>query len=113
MANNGLIALMKLFELILPAEDQAILLRLIREKWRAYAPRYAVAFVFMGVVAGVTAASAWLMKDVINKIFVERDSAAVIWLPALVIGLYTAKGVASYFQEVILAQIGNAMVSET
>jgi len=104
---------MKLFEIILPEDDQQILVRLVREKWRIYAPRYAVAFVFMGVVAGVTAASAWLMKDVINKIFVERDAAAVVWLPALVVGLYTAKGVASYFQEVILAQVGNAMVAET
>ena len=104
---------MKLFEIILPEDDQQILVRLVREKWRIYAPRYAVAFAFMGVVAGVTAASAWLMKDVINKIFVERDAAAVVWLPALVVGLYTAKGVASYFQEVILAQVGNAMVAET
>ena len=104
---------MKLFEIILPEDDQQILVRLVREKWRLYAPRYAVAFAFMGVVAGVTAASAWLMKDVINKIFVERDAAAVVWLPALVVGLYTAKGVASYFQEVILAQVGNAMVAET
>jgi subfamily B ATP-binding cassette protein MsbA len=106
-------ALLKPLELILPAQDQAVLWRLLREKARDYAPRYAVAFFFMAVVAGVTAFSAWLMKDVINKIFVERDSAAVIWLPVLVICLYTAKGVASYFQEVTLAQIGNAMVAET
>jgi subfamily B ATP-binding cassette protein MsbA len=104
---------MKLLEFILPAEDQKILGRLLREKWREYSPRYAAAFSFMAIVAGITAFSAWLMKDVINKIFVERDGAAVIWLPALVLGLYTIKGIASYFQEVTLAQIGNAMVADT
>jgi ATP-binding cassette subfamily B protein len=104
---------MKLLEFILPAEDQRILGRLLREKWREYSPRYAAAFFFMAIVAGVTAFSAWLMKDVINKIFVERDGAAVVWLPALVLGLYTIKGMASYFQEVTLAQIGNAMVADT
>jgi subfamily B ATP-binding cassette protein MsbA len=104
---------MKILEFILPEEDQKILGRLLREKWREYSPRYAAAFFFMAIVAGVTAFSAWLMKDVINKIFVERDSAAVIWLPVLVIVLYTIKGIASYFQEVTLAQIGNAMVADT
>ncbi len=104
---------MKILEFILPEEDQKILGRLLREKWREYSPRYAAAFFFMAIVAGVTAFSAWLLKDVINKIFVERDSAAVIWLPVLVIVLYTIKGIASYFQEVTLAQIGNAMVADT
>jgi len=104
---------MRLFEIFLSADDLQIISRLLREKWRDYAPRYAVAFIFMLVVAGTTAFSAWLMKDVINKIFVDRDPGAVVWLPALVIGLYTAKGVATYFQEVMLARIGNRMVAET
>ena len=105
--------LTKLFEIFLSKDDLNILARLLRDKWRDYAPRYAVAFSFMMVVAATTAASAWLMKDVINLIFVDRQAAAVYWLPALVIALYTAKGAASYFQEVLLARIGNAMVAET
>jgi subfamily B ATP-binding cassette protein MsbA len=104
---------MKLLAFILPLDDQRLLARLLREKWRAYAPRYAIAFFFMAVVAGITGFSAWLMKDVINKIFVERDSAAVIWLPALVICLYVGKGIATYFQEITLAQVGNRIVAET
>jgi ATP-binding cassette subfamily B protein len=67
----------------------------------------------MAIVAGTTAVSAWLMKDVINLIFVVRDAGAVYWLPAVVIAIYVAKGAASYFQEVILARIGNRMVAET
>jgi ATP-binding cassette, subfamily B, bacterial MsbA len=105
--------LTKLFKLFLSQDDLDILLRLLREKWRDYAARYAVAFAFMIVVAGATALSAWLMKDVINLIFVERDAGAVIWLPALVVAIYTAKGAASYFQEVMLARIGNRIVAET
>jgi ATP-binding cassette, subfamily B, bacterial MsbA len=105
--------LVKFFELFLPRQDQAIIARLLREKWRSYAPRYAIAFAFMFIVAGTTALSAWLMKDVINKIFVERDQAAVIWLPFVVIVLYMAKGAATYFQEVTMARIGNRMIAET
>jgi ABC-type multidrug transport system fused ATPase/permease subunit len=44
-----------------------LLRRLVRDKWRAYAPQYALAFVFMALVGGTTAASAWMMRDVINE----------------------------------------------
>ncbi len=103
----------KLLEIFLSRADLKILRRLVEDKWRDFAPRYAVAFIFMTIVAGSTALSAWLMKDVINLIFVNRDAGAVFWLPVLVIAIYTAKGAASYFQEVILARIGNRMVADT
>lgn len=104
---------MKIFELFLPREDLVLLKRLLLERWRKYAALYSVAFFFMFIVAGATALSAWLMKDVVNLIFVERERSALYWLPAIVIGIFTAKGAASYFQEVILARIGNSMVAET
>jgi ATP-binding cassette subfamily B protein len=104
---------MKFLELFLPKDDLKLIFRLIRENGRKYAPRYAVAFVFMFIVAGTTALSAWLMKDVVNLIFVDKQSDALIWLPALIIGIFVAKGAASYFQEVILARIGNRMVADT
>ena len=104
---------MRILELFLPRADLAVIIRLISERWRAYAPLYAVAFFFMFVVSGMTALSAWLMKDVVNLIFVDRKVDALVWLPAVVVGIFTAKGFASYFQEVILARIGNRMVAET
>jgi ATP-binding cassette, subfamily B, bacterial MsbA len=103
----------KFFEIFLSRDDLHVLGRLLRDNWRAYAPRYAVAFICMTVVAATTAMSAWLMKDVINQIFVYRSAAAVIWLPLVVIALYLAKGAASYFQEVLLARIGNGIIAET
>ena len=58
-------------------EDLVLLKRLMFDKWRKYAPRYAVSFIFMFVVADTTALSAWLMKDVINLIFVDRKPDAL------------------------------------
>ena len=115
LSNNqtGKMLFTKLLELFLSKADIELLGRLVTDKWRDFAPRYAVAFIFMAIVAGTTALSAWLMKDVINLIFVERNSGAMYWLPAVVIAIYVAKGAASYFQEVILARIGNRMVAET
>ena len=96
-------------------QDKAVhllLLRLLKENGRAYAPRYAVAFVFMGVVAGCTALSAWMMKDVVNQIFVEQDRAALFWIPLAISAIFIIKGAAAYFQEVWMSRIGNRMVAE-
>ncbi|MBX2804487.1 MAG: ABC transporter ATP-binding protein/permease [Hyphomicrobiales bacterium] len=104
---------MKFFELFLPQKDLQLIWRLIRDHGRKFAPRYAVAFIFMFVVAGTTALSAWLMKDVVNLIFVDKDADALVWLPAVVIAIFVAKGAASYFEQVILSRIGNRMVADT
>jgi len=90
----------------------ALLTRMLRENGRAYLPRYAVAFIFMGLVAASTALTAWMMKDVINKIFVEREEAALFWIPAVIIAIFTIKGVAAYYQEISLSRIGNRLVAE-
>src|SRR5262245_64325448 len=66
----------------------------------------------MGLFAGCTALSAWMMKDVINKIFVDNDSKALAWIPAAIVAIFTVKGIASYAQEVTLSRIGNRFVAE-
>src|SRR5262245_65666103 len=67
----------------------------------------------MGLFAGCTALSAWMMKDVINKIFVDNDSKALAWIPVAIMAIFTVKGIASYAQEVTLSRIGNRFVAET
>jgi ATP-binding cassette subfamily B protein len=89
------------------------LARILRENGRAYLPGYLVAFLFMGVFAASTALSAWMMRDVIDKIFVERNQAALAWIPAAIFALFLVKGLASFLQELTLARIGNRFVAET
>jgi ATP-binding cassette subfamily B protein len=91
----------------------SLLVRILRENWRAYAPRYAVAFVFMFVFAATTALSAWMMRDVINLIFVDRNPTALTWIPVAILVIFTVKGLSSYLQEVSLARIGNRFIGET
>ena len=87
--------------------------RLVLENARDYAWRYALAFVFMGLVAACTAASAWIMKDVINEVFLERDATTVVLIAAFVLFIFTMKGAATYGQQVVLGQIGNAIIART
>lgn len=97
----------------LDASTIEIVRRLTLEHFWVYAPRYAFAFVLMAVFAGCTALTAWLMKDVVNRIFVAQDRAAMVWLPIAICGLFLAKGFAAYFQEISLAHIGNRIVADT
>ncbi len=97
----------------LDASTIEIVRRLTLEHFWTYAPRYAFAFVLMAVFAGCTAVTAWLMKDVVNRIFVAQDRVAMVWLPIVICCLFLAKGFAAYFQEISLAHIGNRIVADT
>ncbi len=94
-------------------QDFEIFKRLVLENFGFFWKRYLVAFVLMAVVAGATAMSAWLMRDLINKVFIDRDANIMFLICGSVLVIYTAKGFASYGQEVLLARIGNNIVART
>lgn len=65
----------------------------------------------MGVMSAMTALSAWIMRDVINGIFVESRGDLVLPISAAVAAIFTIKGIATYANSVILNRIGNAIVA--
>jgi ATP-binding cassette subfamily B protein len=93
-------------------QDGPVLKRLFADNIRRFASRYLLAFVLMAIVAAATAASAWMMKDLINKVFIDRDPMFMTIICVAVVVIYTAKGLASYGQEVLLARIGNKIVAD-
>lgn len=86
--------------------------RLLSENIRDYLPRYLLAFLFMGLVAASTAASAWIMKDVINEVFINRDKMMIYIIAGAVIFIFTIKGASTYGQMVVLSRVGNAIVAD-
>ena len=94
-------------------DDFSILKRLIAENFRIYAWQYAIAMGLMFLVAGATGFSAWMMKDLINKVFIDRDPNMMYLICGSVAVVYIAKGFASYGQEVLLARIGNSIIAAT
>ncbi len=76
--------------------------------WR----KYAVAFVLMGISAGATALSAYLIGNVINEAYVAHNLPGIVFLGGLTAALFAAKGFATYGQSVILSQIGNRIVAD-
>jgi ATP-binding cassette, subfamily B, bacterial MsbA len=96
---------------LLGEDARAIIPRLLLTDGRRYAWRYALAFVFMFLVAASTSLSAYLMKDVVNKIFVEGREGAIWILGGILIALAATKGFSAYGQAVTLGRIGNRIIA--
>jgi ATP-binding cassette subfamily B protein len=65
----------------------------------------------MLVVAGSTACIAWLMRTMVNSIFVEGNRQAIWSVGAAIMAAFFAKGIAGYFQATIMGSVGAAIVA--
>ena len=90
-----------------------LLKRLARDYGRDYAPQYALAIIAMIVVAGTTSLSAYIMKHVIDTIFVHQNRAALTGITLGIVVLFVVKGLAAYVSEVLVGTIGNRVVAQT
>ena len=85
--------------------------RLLRETGREFAGRYAWAIGLSLVIAGTTALNAWLIKDIINKVFFDRDAMMLWVLTAIIVTNGFVRGYSLYASSVTLGRIGNAVVA--
>jgi len=92
--------------------DVELFLQIFREYFHRYWRRYILIFVLIGIAAGTTAMTAWLVKDVVNSVFVDQKSELLIPLVAVVLAIFLARGVSTYFQTVLSKRISNAMVAD-
>lgn len=72
---------------------------------RAYRGRVAVAMFFMIISGAATGAMAYIIKPVLDQIFIGRHASMLLWLPLGVIAIYGIKGSADYIQGIQLARI--------
>lgn len=89
------------------------MLALIRAYWpeyRHYRGKLALALAAMLMVAGATAAIAWLMKPLLDQVLIEKDTRLLYMLPVFVILAYLAKGLGSYAQIYAMNHVGQDIV---
>jgi subfamily B ATP-binding cassette protein MsbA len=90
----------------------AILIRrLITEQGAAYWRRYLLAFVLMGVSAAATAGSAYILGQVINQAYVDKNVQGIAFLSGITVLIFMLKGAATYGHQVILSKISNAILA--
>jgi ATP-binding cassette, subfamily B, bacterial MsbA len=90
----------------------AILIRrLVMEQGVTYWRRYLTAFVLMGVAAGATAGSAYVLGQVVNQAYIDKNVPGIAILSGVTVLLLFLKGVATYGHTVILSKISNAILA--
>ncbi len=94
-----------------PYGAAALVRRLVTEQGAAYWRRYLVAFLLMAVSAATTAGSAYLLGQVINQAYVDKNIRGIIALSLVTIVIFTIKGAATYGHSVILSRISNAILA--
>ncbi len=99
------------FSLQAPNGALALIRRLVTEQGSQYWRSYLLSFALLGVSAGATAATAYLLGQVINKAYIDRDFNAILVLAAVTMFLFIAKGAATYISTVILSRISNAIIA--
>ena len=85
--------------------------RLITEQGAAYWRRYLMAFALMAVSAATTAGSAYLLGEVINRAYIDKDVRGIMILSGVIILIFIIKGAVTYGHSVILSQISNAILA--
>lgn len=64
------------------------------------------AFAALGVVALSTAGAAYLVQPALDKIFIEKDEKALMFVPLLLVGVFLAKGVGLFIQKYLMSYCG-------
>jgi subfamily B ATP-binding cassette protein MsbA len=92
---------------------RALMSRLLRESVKPYRGLLVLAILCMAVMAVATALSAWLLKPVVNEVFIERNH-EVLWLiGGAVIATFAIKGLANYAQAVLMSRVGLKVIADT
>ena len=79
---------------------------------RPHARRIILAFLLMGVAAGSTAARAWLMEPVLDRIFFARDGSLLMLIAGGALVLALVKGLADYGEAVLMTRVGQRVIAD-
>ena len=73
---------------------------------------YGFALFLLLMVAGTTALSAWIVKDVVDQVFVDRNFSQLIALSVAVVVISALRGLSLYGSTVTLSRISNSIAAE-
>jgi len=78
--------------------------------FKDYISYFVLAIVGMGLASGGTALSAYLVKPLLDEIFIAKDREMLMLLPYAIIGVYVAKELGRYMQSYSTAYIGQDII---
>lgn len=94
------------------AFDKHLIFRLLRENFRKHARWYSAAIVSMIVISCTTAASAWIMRDVVNYMIEAQNFTMIVLISSIIAFIFILKGIATFSQTYFLSKAGNSIIAE-
>ena len=101
-----------MFRFFRSTENQRLVARLVRESFRQHRFGYGAAILSMLVVAGMTAASAWILREITNEFVIDKRIERVNWIAVAVAAIFIVKGLANFVQAYFMSRVGNAIIAE-
>lgn len=79
---------------------------------RPYWVFWMVALIGMVFDAAASGMFAWLIKPMLDELFVARNAQAIFWMPIVLVALFVVRGVATYAGDYGMARIGRSVVRD-
>ncbi len=89
-----------------------MLLRIYREHTSSYKFRLFIAVIMLLATAGATAFPAWIIKNVVNDIFIDKNMSLLIPISASVFGAYVIKSISAYLSGLQLDYVSQRVLSD-
>ena len=93
--------------------DLRVFISILRDYFPAYKYQYGLILLLIVVASVATAAAAWLVRDVVNGLFLTKEGSMLIPIFLVVIFAFLVKGLSTYWQSLLSARIANDMVAKT
>lgn len=77
---------------------------------RPYWGRFAIAIILAIIVSAATGAAAWIVKPVLDDVFLKKDVTILKILPMAFIIIYILKGAARYGQSYLMRSVGQKII---
>ncbi len=89
-----------------------IIKRLFNQYIKKHYVKLLLSMFCMIIVSATTATNAWLMQPVLDDIFIKKNNDLIIIIPIIIFVIAVTKGVASYFQSILMSFIGYKIVAD-
>ena len=93
-------------------EIKIILKRLYREYIKYHLKKIFLSLILSIIVAGCTAAIAWLLDPAVKKIFIEKNTTLSVIIPILIILAFSGKGISLYIARLTIIRVGAEISGE-
>ncbi|TGQ65161.1 MAG: ABC transporter ATP-binding protein [Mesorhizobium sp.] len=101
-----------MFRFFRSTENQRLVARLVKESFHEHKFGYGAAIVSMLVVAAMTGASAWILREITNEFVIFKRLDRINLIAGGVAVIFLLKGVANFVQAYFMSRVGNAIIAD-